>query len=493
MAAAAEGEEDPRWRRCNTDCVYFLASPFTCTKGSKCEYRHADGARFNRRNCWYWFKGNCVNPSCTFRHPPLENLNKTKSLADPLSLCSTSVKAANPCYFYYNLHCSKGDNCPYLHEPLTSNDAVGTSCKATTSNPAVSKSYVGDEMVEESKDTITNPCQDTSCHIKEVPVSINPEFGEAEAVSGALETSTDIDEYMKCSAVSDLNSGDSTMDHTEQDERDSSPGFDVLVDDCLSNKSDLEHQLTTESDNKVLHAEYGIRDPVLYDMYYHDPEYYNYEPEFCGLDDRQGYLYLCQPNGAHEHESEITLGHLLPQNTEVTSDEFDRRFFNPRNFTSSVADTNFVHQHTQIRHISKRRPENRKGAKGKKDCIKRSRCLEPKNSTQQIESMPTRQRKDYLMGECPQPANHATFRGRRKKNRGKQQHVLSAKSSEHPTADFTGPKTLAQIKEEKCKSNSSFSHSTACTPNVRSFSDDFEGPKSLTELLMTKSRSSVGK
>ncbi|KAF0925919.1 hypothetical protein E2562_018722 [Oryza meyeriana var. granulata] len=69
IPAAAEGEEDPRWRRCNTDCVYFLASPFTCTKGSKCEYRHAEGARFNRRNCWYWFQGNCVNPSCTFRHP----------------------------------------------------------------------------------------------------------------------------------------------------------------------------------------------------------------------------------------------------------------------------------------------------------------------------------------------------------------------------------------------------------------------------------------
>ena len=32
MAAAAEGDEDPRSRRCNTDCVYFLASPFTCTK-----------------------------------------------------------------------------------------------------------------------------------------------------------------------------------------------------------------------------------------------------------------------------------------------------------------------------------------------------------------------------------------------------------------------------------------------------------------------------
>jgi hypothetical protein len=39
------------------------------SQGSKCEYRHCEGARFNPRNCWYWFHGNCVNPSCTFRHP----------------------------------------------------------------------------------------------------------------------------------------------------------------------------------------------------------------------------------------------------------------------------------------------------------------------------------------------------------------------------------------------------------------------------------------
>uniref|UniRef100_A0A0D9WDD0 C3H1-type domain-containing protein n=1 Tax=Leersia perrieri TaxID=77586 RepID=A0A0D9WDD0_9ORYZ len=485
-AAAAEGDEDPRWRRCNTDCVYFLASPFTCTKGAKCDYRHADGARFNRRNCWYWFQGNCVNPSCTFRHPPLENVNRTKSLADSLlSCCSTPVKAANPCYFYCNSHCSKGDQCPFLHVPLTSNDAVKASSKATTSNPAVSENYVGNEMVEESKNALMNPCQDTLWHIKEAPVSINPELNEAEAVSTALETSTDTDEYMKRSMVSDHGTGDSTMDHIEQDEcRDSSPGFDVLVDDCLSNNNDLEHQLTTERGNKVLHAEYGIRDPVLYNMYYHDPEYYNY--------DRQAYLYLGHPHGAQEHGSEITLGHILPQSTEVISAEH-RKFFNPINCTSSAADTGFPQQHTKIRQISKRRREKRKGAKGKKDCVKRRRCLEPKIGIQRIESTSSHQRKDYLMGECPPPAARTSFRGQKKKSRGKQRRVLSASSSGHSIADFTGPKTLAQIKEEKCKFNSSFSHSTARTHNVRSFSDDFEGPKSLTELLMTKSRPSIGK
>ncbi|KAL1568733.1 zinc finger CCCH domain-containing protein 17-like [Salvia divinorum] len=56
----------------NTDCVYFLASPLTCKKGSECEYHHSDIARVNPRDCWYWLHGNCMNLKCAFRHPSLE-------------------------------------------------------------------------------------------------------------------------------------------------------------------------------------------------------------------------------------------------------------------------------------------------------------------------------------------------------------------------------------------------------------------------------------
>ncbi|KAJ4847117.1 hypothetical protein Tsubulata_050797 [Turnera subulata] len=38
----------------NTDCVYFLASPLTCKKGSECEYRHSEYARVNPRDCYFW-------------------------------------------------------------------------------------------------------------------------------------------------------------------------------------------------------------------------------------------------------------------------------------------------------------------------------------------------------------------------------------------------------------------------------------------------------
>ncbi|KAM0853552.1 hypothetical protein ACQ4PT_050999 [Festuca glaucescens] len=361
-AAASEEGEDPHRRRSNTDCVFFLVSRVSCTKGSKCEYRHCEGARFNPRNCWYWFHGNCVNPSCTFRHPPMENFNRTKSLSvPPSSYGSVSSKEAKP--------------------------------------------------------------------------------------------------YQR--------SGDSTLEDTEQDEsRDSSPGFDVLVDDGLSNKNNLEQQLAQKRDAQVLHAKYDFGDPVCYDQDYYDSQCYG--QAFCGFDDQHGYLYLSHLEGVQDHDTETTLGHV-PHNgrnlARSSSDEYGKRFFSSRNFISSAPDVVFSRQHTETRHSSKRRPEKRKGAKGRKRRTKRQRGLQPVNDSQEIESKFTHRRQDSLMEECPQSVLCATFSGQKKKLRGKQHNIVSASSSEHPTADFTGPKTLAQIKEENCVSKSSFSHCAARMPH----------------------------
>ncbi|KQK07262.1 hypothetical protein BRADI_2g34167v3 [Brachypodium distachyon] len=481
MAAAAPAEEgeDPRLRRSNTDCVFFLVSNFACNKGSKCEYRHCKGARFNPTNCWYWFHGNCVNPSCTFRHPPLENLNRTKSLADQPSLCgSASVKTANPCYFYHNSCCTKGDHCPFLHEPPTPKNVVGVSSEATTFNPAVNENSVGDEMVEVSKDAHANPCQGNSyhlktCHSKEVPELSNPEFGEAIPI--APETSVVTGEYMKCSTLSYQTSGDSTMEHSEQDDcRDSSPGFDVLVDDGGLNKNDLGLQLARKRDVQVLHAKYDIGVPNCYDQDYYDSLYYG--QAFGGFDGQDGYFYLGDLEGVQEHDIGTTLGHIPSNRVKLVgsaSDEYDKRFLKPRNFTSSTEDVAFAREHTKTRYTSKRRRENRKGTKGRKGRRKRRCGLEPVVSSQEIESRSSHRKQDSLMEECPQPIVCATFRGLKKGSRGKQRHVLSARDSEHPRTDFTGPKTLSQIKEEKCISKSSFSPSAARMPHERSFSYDF--------------------
>ncbi|CAL9076038.1 unnamed protein product [Musa acuminata var. zebrina] len=113
----------------NVDCFYFIASPTTCTKGSKCEYRHSEGARFNPKDCLYWLKGNCLNPRCTFRHRPLESLfGNPRAMAVPAEpSSSTAVQVAErpppnninrnttPCYFFMKGKCLKGDECPFRH------------------------------------------------------------------------------------------------------------------------------------------------------------------------------------------------------------------------------------------------------------------------------------------------------------------------------------------------------------------------------------------
>ncbi|KAK7260526.1 hypothetical protein RIF29_26642 [Crotalaria pallida] len=135
-APAPSSAQDEAMKR-NTDCVYFLASPLTCKKGNECEYRHSEYARVNPRDCWYWLNGNCLNPKCSFRHPPLDGLLGTQPAASaaagpsvpsvPLVQHSTtsathapynSSKPTVPCIFFQKGFCLKGDRCAFFHGPV---------------------------------------------------------------------------------------------------------------------------------------------------------------------------------------------------------------------------------------------------------------------------------------------------------------------------------------------------------------------------------------
>ncbi|CAI9262675.1 unnamed protein product [Lactuca saligna] len=133
-AAPTTSPEEDEFLKRNTDCVYFLASPLTCKKGSECEYRHSDIARVNPRDCWYWLNGNCLNPKCAFRHPPLDGLLGAADVSTPMAVAPpTSLPTLTPhpapyptpkqgvaCIFFQKGFCLKGHLCPFLHGPPNS-------------------------------------------------------------------------------------------------------------------------------------------------------------------------------------------------------------------------------------------------------------------------------------------------------------------------------------------------------------------------------------
>ncbi|XP_043716228.1 zinc finger CCCH domain-containing protein 32 [Telopea speciosissima] len=162
--AVATAEEESLKR--NTDCVYFLASPLTCKKGNECEYRHSEAARINPRDCWYWMNGNCLNPKCAFRHPPLDGLIGTPGAPSvgnpsmpPLQNVASQVppghtlayslgKQPVPCYYFQKGLCLKGDKCTFIHGPQPISDPSAqqqtTKVSATVSEPQNrKKTFVG--------------------------------------------------------------------------------------------------------------------------------------------------------------------------------------------------------------------------------------------------------------------------------------------------------------------------------------------------------------
>ncbi|CAL5020398.1 unnamed protein product [Urochloa decumbens] len=151
MDSTARPDEEEAHRRRSTDCIYFLASPLTCKKGSECEFRHSDAARMNPRDCWYWFNGNCANPKCSFRHPPLDNMlgapTTPRAPQQPAPQVSVPAQAGHgsipakqgvPCYYFQKGMCTKGDRCAFSHGPQSAgNPAPQPAAAAKVFTPAL--------------------------------------------------------------------------------------------------------------------------------------------------------------------------------------------------------------------------------------------------------------------------------------------------------------------------------------------------------------------
>ncbi|PIA64131.1 hypothetical protein AQUCO_00201432v1 [Aquilegia coerulea] len=271
--------EDEALKR-NTDCVYFLASPLTCKKGIECEYRHSEEARMNPRDCWYWVNGNCLNPKCSFRHPPLDGLVGTpvgtsgKSALPPslpvaLSQSSATnfsaynpVKQGTPCFYFQKGLCLKGDRCAFMHgsQPIDHATPQAPAPKITQSVPEPQTLKKPIWALEKCSQPNNNP-QANVIRPVEVPAPVKPPI---KAVARPLENGIAAEKSQRPVSFNNEPSrykavhvpsiiGGISVNRTHRgrqaqpfDDRslrngkepdeflvESSPGFDVLVDDEL--------------------------------------------------------------------------------------------------------------------------------------------------------------------------------------------------------------------------------------------------------------------
>lgn len=317
----------------NTDCVYFLASPLTCKKGIECEYRHSDIARLNPRDCWYWLNGNCLNPKCAFRHPPLDGLLEVTTPAVnsvppsqtvvPVAAQGPNVpgKQAVPCIFFQQGYCMKGDMCPFMHSPysLSLNNKAAQSAGATpVSESQTNKKTFGGlgKHTQEHKVLQANapksidlpPQMKSTAVLGKAPLRNAVSVGGIEPIAAGLDG--ELPRYSRGivhsssngNLVSRLNRNSQV--HTLQDHsnlnvkdadevsREPSPGFDVLVDDEIRDSEYYPDEdqyggtghdgmnFTTANEYDIgRSADYGSVGGIDRDMYRNSRNYDSFEHE----------------------------------------------------------------------------------------------------------------------------------------------------------------------------------------------------------------------
>ncbi|XP_016505066.2 zinc finger CCCH domain-containing protein 32-like [Nicotiana tabacum] len=521
----------------NTDCVYFLASPLTCKKGIECEYRHSEIARLNPRDCWYWLAGSCLNPTCAFRHPPLESRAETSSeSALPHNKTAVPVNKTNvPCYFYFNSYCNKGERCSFLHGPgdgttawKSSSIASGVPEGPTAEKKTSAGSETGPASVEKhynSSETGSKAAAHEYIKSKVHLPSVSNDVGEQSAShdsSGSPSeeaTAVRLDSLVPDEAFaqggSDLSpnrSSDEEVEEIEEREEwlESSPGFDVLVDDRvegLSHEDDHSYLLHHDMEDRELDERftgYDFENNLEYDPAYPDLRIVSEEE----LDD--SYCNNVENHEINEYVKEIVipargrqsvpLKRKLPRepdcrgrgNVDLRDLLKKRRVIesDPPNYLSRRLDLSRFNarEHRRDRHqpqgsqwmpqrLASKVESNASFSSGFVDATLLDGANQLKKLRQSHRSSCRQQHfKDRRRGRLRPFANETPRR------------MASRQRLTEVPKIFGGPKTLAQIREEKVRGREDGYSSERIVPSGGNEREDFSGPKPLSEILKDKKR-----
>ncbi|KAK7330134.1 hypothetical protein VNO77_24320 [Canavalia gladiata] len=511
----------------NTDCVYFLASPLTCKKGAECEYRHNEIARLNPRDCWYWLSGQCLNPTCAFRHPPLDG--HTGGPSEPKQSSLPTNKTMVPCYFFFNGFCNKGDRCSFLHGP---DDSYFTAKPVKNDNGSTDALKIENKTSSGNRTGVASTSTET--HFDQsltVPKDLS-DFELQPKEDHQLSLSKNVKQQGNCLEISALEYKEATVtrsdalfqddgfvhnisrlcteqsseehvnSHIEPEERwessPHSPGFDVLVHDESENlgyEENSEYLSVLDRDDQELNEQYlgyQFKDPVEcdamcpeVDILYEQETYDGYR---CLDKD------LTHANGriVHAYSGEMILDSILSRkrirmSAEMTAydknldlrDHLRRRreingpsvtgFLRRHESSSLMVKNQEWHQRHGIDPQLSRRLTSQLGFSAI-DSIGEVETLSVANKHRLFRhSQQHRPRKHYKEKLAKRQFLPPKIYGK---------PILKQRRFIHGSTTFSGPKTLAEIKEEKRKAEESL--------HCKSTSTDFQDPKPLSEILKDK-------
>ncbi|KAL2338348.1 hypothetical protein Fmac_012794 [Flemingia macrophylla] len=508
----------------NTDCVYFLASPLTCKKGAECEYRHNEIARLNPRDCWYWLSGQCLNPTCAFRHPPLDGHTGVPAPSEPPQTSLPANKTMVPCYFFFNGFCNKGDTCSFLHAPDESTFTVkpvkndnGSTNALNLENKTSSRNRTGTILIPVDRSLIApKNLSDSKLlpkenHQLQLPKSVKQqgnclelsalEYKEAAVCRSDSPFPDDGFVHNVSHLCTEQSSDEQVNSHIEPEERwessPHSPGFDVLVHDESENMGyveDSEYLPVLDRDEQELNEQYlgyEFKDPVEYDTTCLEADILYEQETYDG--------YKCLDRDLTRANGRTVLAY--------SRDVFLDSVLSRKRIRMS-AEMAAYDQNLDLRdHLRRRREVNGPPVTGflrRQESPLMVRSQE-RNQRHGIEQRPSRRLTSQLgysaidsIGEVENLSianKHKLFRHsqqhRSRKNyreKVSKRQFLSSKISRkpalrqrgfiHEATTFSGPKTLAEIKEEKKKAEESV--------HCKSTSTDFQDPKPLSEILKDK-------
>lgn len=498
-----------------TDCVYFLASPLTCKKGGECEYRHNEIARLNPRDCWYWLSGSCLNPTCAFRHPPLDGHTGVSS--EPTESSIPTNKKTVPCYFFFNGFCNKGDKCSFLHRPDDSfytvkpvkNDNGSTDALSLENKtPSGNKLGVASTPTETHFDpslTVPKALSDYKLQPKvdhQLPLPKIVKQGECLEVSSfeykeATVTRSDShspDEgfvHSLSHLCTEQSSEEQVNNHIEPEERwESSPGFDVLVHD-ESEENDSEYLPVLDRENPELNEQYlgyEFKESDKYDTICPEADIL-YEQEMydgCGCLDRD----IIHANGrkVRAYSRDIILDSIvtrkrfcMPSEMAACERNLDLREHLRRRREINVPPvTGFLRRHDSSMVVQNQERQQRHGIDQRLSRRLTSQLgFSTMDSIRGVETLSVpNKRRSSRHSQQHGPRKHYREKPAKHQFLSSRKPVLKRRRSIHESTTFSGPKTLEEIKGEKKKTEESW--------HFKSTSADFQDPKPLSEILKDK-------